>query len=121
MANAFSPYILWTHTAFKNAPASQDLRTEQSPNFPEGTNIYVSTAISQIRADDFAVAHGIALAGYALIDSWSVYEANGQITAVNPGTDFQRNQAHIDTCANITIGFGAVGGSCTTFTSVFRK
>jgi hypothetical protein len=87
MANALSQYILWTHTVFKNAPASADFRTEQSPNFPQGTNVYVSTAISQIRADDSAVAHGVALAGYAFIDDWSVYGANGQITAVNPGTD----------------------------------
>jgi hypothetical protein len=121
MANEFSPYIIWTHTGFMNAPASQNFDTKKSDDFPPGTNVYVSTAISQIRADESAVANNIALAGYAFITDWSVYGADGQITPANPETDFQRNQAHIDDCANITIGFGAGGGSCTTVTTVFRR
>jgi hypothetical protein len=121
MADVFSPYILRTYKGFWNNNGSTSFGFFTSDNFPPGTNVYVSTAISNSHADDNAVAHGFGLSCHAFIFDWSVYGAGGQITPVHPDPDPFRNAVYINDCANITIGFGAGGGYCGTLATVFRR
>jgi hypothetical protein len=84
-------------------------------NFSPGTNVFVSTAISNLRANANDSLWG------AFIDKWSVYGAGGQITPVIPEADPFRNAVFINNCANITFSVAGQGGYCQLLATVIRR
>jgi hypothetical protein len=116
MADIFGTYrLLW------DDPGAGSFGMYTTDNFPQGTNVYVSTAISNSRANDNAVAQGRGLTGHAFIYQWSVYGADGQINPVDSPANPFLNAIFIDNCANITFAAFAGGGYCGTQVTVFRR
>jgi hypothetical protein len=108
MADIWAYRLLWSSGFFSTGYLT-------TGNFPQGINVFVSTAISNVRANTNDSIWA------AWINNWSVYGAGGQIIPVNPGGDVFRNVAFIDNCANITFAVSGQGGYCQLTGSVFRR
>lgn len=83
----------------------------------------MTAALCSVRANDFAVSHGRALAANAFIDNWSVYGPDGEIHAEanpNPHNPFM-NAALIPNCANVTFGVFAAGGYAQALITFFSR
>jgi hypothetical protein len=115
MADIFGTYRLSHYS-----PGAGTLNFYSTGIFPQGINVYVSTAISQVRADDNAVAQNNGVAAFAFIYEWSVYGAGGQITPVTSPADPFLSAKYINNCAKITLGVLAGGGGCTSQITIFR-
>jgi hypothetical protein len=110
MAEIFATYrVMWESTF-------DSFGYYTTETFPQGVNVFASTAISNLYSRDPAKP----LRGHAFISSWSVYGADGQIVPVSPANPFL-NSVFIDDCANITFAAGAGGGYCNTQVTVFRR
>lgn len=116
MADIFGTYrLLW------DDPGSGSFGLVTTGNFPQGTNVYVSTAISNVLHHDNAVAQNRGVNLGAFIYEWSVYGAGGQIQPVpSPANPFL-NSVYIDNCANITFAAFAGRGRCGTHVTIFRR
>jgi hypothetical protein len=109
MADVIGGYkLLWISGSFSSGFYT-------TGNFAPGTNVFVSTAISNVRADTNDSIWA------ASIFNWSVYGPGGQISPVNPNPDAFRNTMYIDNCANITFAVSGQGGYCQLQATVFRR
>ena len=114
MANIFATYqVTWSNAGFGSAGFLT------TGNFPQGVNVYVSTALSVVKV--FNVNNSPRV--FAFISKWSVYGPQGQI---NPGpplptSGLYTNSAYIDNCANITFGVFAGGGEGSAQITIFQR
>jgi hypothetical protein len=101
LADIFRTY----HVSHNDYGPSGSVGFYTSDNFPVGTNVYVSAALSHVKAG--SVGH----LATAFIDNWTVYGAGGAITPgdPNPHNPFVSG-AYINNCANITFGVFSAGG-----------
>jgi hypothetical protein len=112
--------------SFTSAPDSncpQGLAAIVAHDFVRGTNVWVTAALCSVRANDFAVSHGRALAASAFIDNWSVYGPDGVIHAAanpNPHNPLM-NAALIPNCANVTFRVFAAGGYAQALITFFSR
>ena len=118
MADIFGTYVL-THADSLSGSAGQIT----TGNFPPGTNVYVSAALSHVRAFDQAVSEGRGCNEFAFILDWMVYGEDGEMHPGQPPSpdDPYVNSVYIDNCANITFGVFSGGGEGEAQITVFSR